>query len=120
MRCNAIVVWEDRRKKGSGEPIKTPRVLVGPPPALEPYKKHLPLRFEAYTAALNTPGAAQCDGKIICSIEAVDELYYGGSSAALEVGYKCNKCGNTSFWGVLPTDGDEIAGIVTKAIEDMK
>lgn len=33
-----------------------------------------------------------CDGKITVEIKAVDEPYYGGSSAMLEVNYKCDKC----------------------------
>ena len=38
----------------------------------------------------------RCNGKIIATIKAIDEPYFGGSSAQLEITYKCNRCG--SYW----------------------
>ena len=46
----------------------------------------------------------RCQGKILVDIQAVDEPYFGGSSASLEITYKCNECGCTSFMGRVPTD----------------
>ena len=34
-----------------------------------------------------------CDGVIVASVEAEDYPHFGGTSACLDIGYKCDKCG---------------------------
>lgn len=38
-----------------------------------------------------------CDGDVVVKILAVDEPYFGGSSAKLSVEFKCKKCGCTHY-----------------------
>lgn len=38
-----------------------------------------------------------CDGEIEIDIQAVDEPYFGGSSASLRVEFRCNVCGNSYY-----------------------
>lgn len=62
-------------------------------------------------------GYSICGGKVMASVEATDEPYYGGSSAVLEVGYECQRCSNR-FWPELPDSG-RINEFLTKFIEEM-
>jgi hypothetical protein len=39
----------------------------------------------------------ECQGKVSVEVKAVDEPYMGGSSASLEVEYKCSICGCTYY-----------------------
>jgi hypothetical protein len=58
-----------------------------------------------------------CGGDIQASVLAVDEPYYGGSSASLEVNYRCDRCGQTKFDG-LP-DAYSISDFLTAVIAKM-
>ncbi len=44
----------------------------------------------------------ECQGKVTAEIVAEDEPYMGGSSASLEVIFKCDTCGHT-YYPNLPT-----------------
>lgn len=62
-------------------------------------------------------GATPCGGNIIVTIEAVNEPDWGGTFAALEITYKCDKCGCQSY-PELPTDLN-ISKFLTKAFQEM-
>lgn len=60
-----------------------------------------------------------CGGNIICTIDAKEEPYYGGCSAALDVEYKCDKCGQINFYPELPSYSSELSKFITKIIAEM-
>jgi hypothetical protein len=62
-------------------------------------------------------GAKRCGGNIIVTVEAVNEPYFGGTSASLEITYKCDKCGCT-WYPELPTEFS-ISKFLTKAFQEM-
>lgn len=66
-------------------------------------------------AKIDLVGTMNCDGRIICEVSAVDEPYYGGSSASLEIKYKCDKCGQTYFKH-LPQNSSELSNFMTDKI----
>ncbi len=39
----------------------------------------------------------ECQGKVVATIEAQDEPYFGSSSASLNIDYKCDTCGHTYY-----------------------
>lgn len=110
MNCGAFVVWEERRRRGSGKPYM--KVSRSWPSWV--------LFVNKEEAAKIPTDAVRCDGNIIATIQAVDEPYMGGHSAELEVTYKCDKCG-ANFFNELPmhTGGRisaELSAFVTAAI----
>lgn len=60
--------------------------------------------------------AERCCGVIIASISAVDEPYFGGSSASLEVDYRCHRCNQSLSGEELPTEPDDLSSILTRQI----
>lgn len=100
MRCGAYVVYEERRRKGSGKPYMK-KVKCAP-------------SWIAFVNPDGIPeGAERCDGNIIATVAAVDEPYMGGTSAKLEIEYKCDKCGET-FYNELPEDAESLSTVLTQ------
>lgn len=71
--------------------------------------------FEARSDLIrqDRPHAEKCGGKIIASVRATDEPYYGGTSATLEINYKCERCKEPLFGNGLPHENDQVADILT-------
>lgn len=63
-------------------------------------------------------GAELCGGNIIATVRAIDEPYFGGSSAELEVHLECDRCKNT-FHGDDAPNKYNISALVTKFVRDM-
>lgn len=61
-------------------------------------------------------GTEECGGKIVASIQAIDEPYYGGHSATLEVEYKCQRCKNQHFPD-LPSDSEGLSKWLTEVVD---
>ena len=64
------------------------------------------------------PGTEQCDGDIVVEVRAVEEPEWGGTNAALEIEYRCSKCGNL-FFGELPQTSEELSRFLTSIIAAM-
>ncbi len=63
-------------------------------------------------------GTTLCGGHVVMSkLGAYDEPYYGGTSAVLEMQFKCERCGNTYFGQEVPTDADELRAFVTQVLD---
>jgi len=71
-------------------------------------------RFESLTPP---KGSEVCGGNIIVTVEAIDEPQWGGTSASLEITYKCDNCGCT-WYPELPTEFN-FSEFLTKAFEEM-
>lgn len=62
-----------------------------------------------------------CDGEIEIDIQAVDEPYYGGSSAELRVEFRCNKCGNSWYpERNFPQYSHEVNEWINKILKEIK
>jgi hypothetical protein len=111
MKCGALVKWETRKKKGSGEA----------------YQKAVRHR-DWWSLQVNPDGAKAeellaegyepCDGNIVANVDAVDEPFYGGCSAKLEVEYKCDTCGH-NFYHQLPETQEFVSELLTQAISNI-
>jgi hypothetical protein len=66
---------------------------------------------------INLETFGDCDGEIIAEVSAIAEAYWGGSSAELEVKYKCNKCGQT-YYKELPHTPEELSEWITKKLKE--
>jgi hypothetical protein len=107
MICGNYVKFVTRRKKGSGEEYQAARDL------------RLFTHFQHEHDKMLAEGWVICDGQVQCTeVRAVDEPDWGHSYAVLQVKFKCNKCGNTSY-PELGDDGSTIAKLVTQALDAM-
>jgi hypothetical protein len=61
-----------------------------------------------------------CHGDIKASVALIEEPYFGGSSPALDVEYKCSRCKSNLYGPELPRDTDTIAEILTEHIRKQK
>lgn len=68
--------------------------------------------FEQY---LEAPNTEVCDGNIVATVDAEDEPYMGGSSAAFTVSYKCDRCDN-QFYPELPQNAEGVSAMLTAQI----
>lgn len=59
----------------------------------------------------------ECDGEIVCTIEAHDEGIMDYSRPEIEVDYRCSKCGNAHFPN-LPNEYS-LGNFMTKLIAEM-
>lgn len=114
MRCNSLLVYYKEEVKGKRKIFSS----------ISPSFRYEPNFFEYWKdnavtsktlAKLDLVGTMDCDGNIICEISAVDEPYYGGSSACLEIKYRCDKCGQTCFKH-LPQNSSELSKFMTDKI----
>jgi hypothetical protein len=106
MKCGSYVVREERRRKGSAKPyIKTI------------FKANPYTRFIDPDMIIE-PEWEICGGEIRANISAYDEPYYGGTSARLDVQYKCQECGETTFHE-LPRDDEGLSEFLTRIVADL-
>ena len=103
MKCRTRVLWRDARRKGNGEPY---RKAVG----------HYYPGFPIDSIQHGTVGRLEvCEGRIVATVAAHDEPEWGGSRAVLEIAYKCDVCGATTFPD-LPDSPEKLSEFVTRAI----
>lgn len=116
MKCNSVLIYYK-------EPVKGKRKIFG---SISPSWVKEPNFFTYWLENNVTPrtkpkldldNAVVCDGKIIVNVAAVDEPYFGGSSAELEISYKCAKCGQT-YYKELPRYSQELSEWMTKKIAE--
>jgi hypothetical protein len=107
MTCNTRVLWQERKRRGSGAPYQK---------AVRWY--HSGFAPEAIPEA-ERDQLVVCDGPVVATIAAVDEPDYGGTYAVLEIGYKCGKCG-ASVFPHLPQDAESLSRFVTDAIQEIR
>lgn len=117
MKCGSFVLWVTARRKGSGNSYERVKETVswwG--------TRDLGIRADpgAKTSAeYLAEGYVRCDGNIVASVCAVDEPDWGHSYAKLEVGYKCDKCGQ-EFFPELPTEPESLSALLTKSIDEIR
>jgi hypothetical protein len=116
MNCGAYVQDAVRHKKGSGDEVRYVKLIASAAQGamtLRLYTSHtMPPHLAALHGAITEMATRRCDGRIVATVAAVDEPYFGGTSSILEVTYKCEACGNTHFPD-LPTDGDAVSAALT-------
>lgn len=114
MKCNSFLVYYKEDVKGKRKIFSS----------ISPSWRYEPNFFEYWKennvtpktlAKIDLAGTMDCDGNIICEVSAVDEPYFGGSSASLEIKYKCDKCGQTYFKHLPQTSG-EMSDFMTRKI----
>ncbi len=86
MKCNAMVLYKDARKKGSGEPYKK---------AAKIYSWWALHQLSDYIKA--EPEMIECDGELEVELKVEVLPDWGGTYSELQVVTKCKKCGNTNF-----------------------
>ena len=59
----------------------------------------------------------RCKGKIIAIVKAINEPYFGGSSAQLDVEYTCSRCG--SHWSYDLPNEYNISDFLTNYVENL-
>ena len=117
MKCQAYVVY--RRLVGRTDKLQPIYWWYEDDPegreaAIKSYRTH--------KSTLEILPVQKCDGEIIAHISAINEPYFGGTSAELSIEYKCSKCGCTNDWPVysrLPLDENALSQFVTDAIRNM-
>jgi hypothetical protein len=133
MKCRAWVVEKPGRKKGNGErytkivAVRDAYVRTETQYLYEDTKNKTkltgigkPKRVVFYPTPPEThPDATLCGGKIIVEVKAVDEPYYGGTSATFEIEYKCERCKWTFHGADLPTTQEEVSKLLTDYIEQL-
>lgn len=112
MRCGAVITYKERRSQAGT------RMAIDKPATVTWYATgDLGIYSSQPTLAdyLAKPNTEICDGNIIATVEADDELYMGGSNAILSISYKCDKCAN-DFFIELPQTGEELSAMLTAHI----
>lgn len=103
MKCGTWVLWRDARRKGSGKPYRK---------AIRWYHSDFPRQNVPEEEAKDI---VICDGDVTVSIRAFDEPDWGGTTATLEIAYKCSTCGAVIF-PHLPQNAEQLSEFVTKAV----
>lgn len=112
MRCGAVITYKERRSQAGT------RMAIDKPATVTWYATgDLGIYSSQPTLAdyLAKPNTEVCDGNIVATVEAADELYMGGSNAILSISYKCDKCAN-DFFIELPQSGEELSAMLTAHI----
>lgn len=92
MKCNAKVIY---RKNG--------KIFITLPPGKpdEEYEYVISQFTQKELSKINLFAKNgllyECQGKVKMEVSAEDEPYYGGTSAKLEVVYKCDTCGHSYY-----------------------
>ena len=103
MKCDNMIAVE---RKSRGEKITIVSAWNG-------YHLHEKQKDREHLIAI----AEECGGTIKVWIQALDEPYFGGSSASLEVEWKCDRCGWIAF--EFPTDRDDLCSFINELTEDV-
>ena len=123
MKCGCYIKWDKRNSKGNKIKKIIATYVVSPTwlgrngrTLKEWVDDHNSFAKEKHW--INIDDLRVCQGNIVVKVQAVDEAYFGGCSAAFEIGYKCDVCGCTQY-EELPTDEDGISALLTKLIGEM-
>lgn len=114
MKCNSIIVYYKKRTK-TGKPRTYATI---------PFYYHKDSDYWEFfkenndVSGLEWDSSNLCDGEIVATVEAVDEPYFGGTSAALNISYICNKCGGVYIDDSLPNEYN-ISDWLTNRIKEM-
>jgi hypothetical protein len=104
MKCRNHVLFETRKRRGSGKEYEYPKVV----------HSWIHKEFGSYTS---TPEKmVECGGNLVATIKANEEPYMGGVSAVLEVTITCDRC-NCFFYPEIPTTAEGISKFVTMLLE---
>jgi hypothetical protein len=98
MKCRAKVI----RYKKSGRVCFTINPDANPSQVEYAINSIPAKKLEALNLYADNGLLQECQGKIVGTIQAVEEPYYGGVSADLSVEFKCDTCGH-SYYPNLPT-----------------
>ena len=113
MKCNSLLIYYKEQVKGKRKLFAS----IAPHYRLEPDILEWVSRQNARKIdKIDLINTDECDGKIIATISAVDEPYFGGSSAELKILYKCEKCGQ-GYYKELPQTSFDLSEWMTKKIE---
>jgi hypothetical protein len=94
MKCGSLLVYKLRKKRRSEERVPYLAERYSPQAI-----SHWTLVHPGFMDRI-LDGAAEtktCEGKIVATVEAGEEPYYGGCSPTVEVEYKCDSCSNAHF-----------------------
>lgn len=114
MRCGSLLIYYKEEVRGKRKLFSSISPSWRDDPNFFEYWKDNAVTSKTL-AKLDLTGTMDCDGNIICEVRAVDEPYYGGSSAELQIRYKCDKCGQTYFKH-LPQTSSELSDFMTNKI----
>lgn len=113
MKCGSYVLYVEARKKGSGEPYQRVKETVSWWGTSD-----MGIRNDAKAPSsldLLQRGYNACHGTVQATVSAVDDPYWGGTSAQLEIDYKCDTCGQT-FFPELPATAEDLSKFVTDMV----
>jgi hypothetical protein len=108
VKCNARVITETARRKGTGVPFERVKFIA----VAWGVGNRKPWNDSEYVAK-NT---YECGGIINATVEAVDEPDWCRTYAKLDVQYKCKRCGSVYFRG-LPADSNP--DLMAKLLSDL-
>lgn len=115
MTCSAYVLYRERRKRGTGKPYqKVVRWFARDVDVHEQVIKDDLARFGASVTEL-----IRCAGRIVATISAIEEPYFGGTSAEISIKYRCDTCGCDIF-PELPRTAEFLSTFITDVINDRK
>lgn len=123
MKCGALLVLAERRRKGSSTPYEAIVQVIAAEhvynaaAALVVYGVEECEKFRWGKLDLKEGRREICDGTIEAHVWVEDEPYFGGTNAVFRADFRCTRCKNTWFKG-LPADEDDISKLLTKAIAD--
>ena len=123
MKCEVLVRWVEKRRQGTGKPYSRVNFQMSPD-WFEKHKLQIEQKPESKKSSWekNFPKREElevCDGKIHAQLElGID----GGCSCCgypeLEIAYKCDKCGFSSY-PELPNTLGELQELLNEKINEM-
>lgn len=125
MRCRAWVIEKPGRKLANGErAVKIESIADAYPREFnQPDLDSQTLKFRSVRKVDKPfpprPDATLCGGEIEATVAAVDEPYYGGTSARLEIHYTCTRCKHTYHGPDLPTEGEGLSKMLTEYVANL-
>lgn len=116
MKCNSLLIYYKEPIKGKKKLFASISPSWKPEPDFMEYwaKNNVSPKIKGKIDLVNTEN---CEGKIVATVSAIDEPYFGGSSAELKISYKCDKCGQ-SYYEELPQIASSLSEWITKKLEE--
>jgi hypothetical protein len=103
MKCRNMVLFEKRKKKGSGREYDYPKRVISW------FHKQLGQQIPETEMVV-------CGGKIVVSVKLDEEPYLGGCSYSTSIEYRCDRC-KGGFYPELPSFTEGFSKLATELIE---
>jgi len=118
MRCKAWIEVRQGKTKGRGEPVERVRLHGDAYVRIVPGVLSHPLDDGATKACYYPtpphPNSVRCSGAIVAKVAAVDEPFMGGTNAAFDATFVCQRCGHTYHGLRMPRTEAEVSRILTE------